>query len=158
MIRVTVVAHLRYMLLFFKNSYPTAEELVCSAFSEERVFNSCATCILSTISHRITQPSIIVSLVQEIRAERVNLQSESTWVGRIGLWPRHLPCDLRNTYRVSARCVLNFERFQSTGVGVKFQVRRFRFLYFEIVKLFCDHPVYQYGATEWRQGETEELG
>jgi hypothetical protein len=38
---------------------------VCSAVSEERVYNSCATCISHTISHGITQPSIHFRLVQD---------------------------------------------------------------------------------------------
>jgi hypothetical protein len=45
--------------------------LVCSAVSEEWVCNSSATCISHTISHRTTQSSIHLRLVQEIRAERV---------------------------------------------------------------------------------------
>jgi hypothetical protein len=34
----------------FENGYTTTEELVCSAVSEDRVCNSCATCISHTIS------------------------------------------------------------------------------------------------------------
>jgi hypothetical protein len=30
-------------------------------------------------------------------------------LGRVGLSSRHLPCDSRSTYRVSVRCVQNFE-------------------------------------------------
>jgi hypothetical protein len=48
----------------FGNGYPTTEELVCSAVSEERVCNSCATCISHTISHGTTQSSIHLRLVQ----------------------------------------------------------------------------------------------
>jgi hypothetical protein len=32
-------------------------------------------------------------------------------LGRAGLSSRHLPCDSRSTYRVSVRCVQNFESF-----------------------------------------------
>jgi hypothetical protein len=32
-------------------------------------------------------------------------------LGRVGLSSRHLPCDSRSTYRVSVRCVRNFESF-----------------------------------------------
>jgi hypothetical protein len=42
----------------FENGYPTTEELVCSAVSEEIVRNSCATCISHTILHGTTHPSI----------------------------------------------------------------------------------------------------
>jgi hypothetical protein len=34
----------------FENGYPTTEELVCSAISEERICNSCAMFISHTIS------------------------------------------------------------------------------------------------------------
>jgi hypothetical protein len=63
----------------FENGYPTTEELVCCAVSEERDSNRCATCISHTISNGTTQPSIHLRLVQEIRAERVHLQREESW-------------------------------------------------------------------------------
>jgi hypothetical protein len=52
----------------FESGYHTTEEMVCSAFSDERVCNSSATCISHTISHGATQPSVHLRLVQEIRA------------------------------------------------------------------------------------------
>jgi hypothetical protein len=58
---------------------------VRSAFSEERVRNSCATCISHTISHGTTQPSIHLRLVQEIRAERVHLQKQRVLIGPLCL-------------------------------------------------------------------------
>jgi hypothetical protein len=42
----------------FEDGYPTTEELMCSAVSGQRVYNSYATCISQTISHESTQPSI----------------------------------------------------------------------------------------------------
>jgi hypothetical protein len=62
----------------FQNGYPTTKELVCSAVSEERVCDSCATCISHTIPHGTTQQSIHLRLVQEIRAERVHLQKQES--------------------------------------------------------------------------------
>jgi hypothetical protein len=59
----------------FENGYSTTEELVYSAVSEERVCNSCETCISHTISHGTTQPSIHLHLVQEILSEKVHLHS-----------------------------------------------------------------------------------
>jgi hypothetical protein len=69
----------------FENGYPTTEELVCSAVSEERVCNSCATCISHTISHEATQPNIHLCLVHEIRAEWVHLQKQVSLVGPLCL-------------------------------------------------------------------------
>jgi hypothetical protein len=63
----------------FESDYRTAEELACSAFSEERDCNSCKTCILHNILHGTTQPSIYLRLVQEIRAESVHLRSQEYW-------------------------------------------------------------------------------
>jgi hypothetical protein len=41
----------------FENGYLITEELVCSAVSEERFYNSCATYISHTFSHGTTQTS-----------------------------------------------------------------------------------------------------
>jgi hypothetical protein len=138
---------------------------VRSAVSEERVCNSCATCISHIISHETTQPSIHLRLVQDgdgsvvqepitscgaddrrdrqtqlratscgehkrqsvclasaaifARVEAANHNCHSFHnsghsaqsLGRVGLSSRHLPCDSRNTYRVSVRCVQNLESF-----------------------------------------------
>jgi hypothetical protein len=44
----------------FENGYPATVELVRCAVSEDRVCNSCTTCILHIFSHGTTQPSEIV--------------------------------------------------------------------------------------------------
>jgi hypothetical protein len=64
MTRVIVVVARPLDATSFENGYPTTEELVCSAVSEERVCSSCATCISHTISHGTTQPSIHLRLEQ----------------------------------------------------------------------------------------------
>jgi hypothetical protein len=54
------------------------KEFVCSAVSEGRYCNSCATCISHTISHGTTQLSIHLRLVQEMHlhhAQRANWDS-----------------------------------------------------------------------------------
>jgi hypothetical protein len=67
----------------FVNGYLTIEELACSAFNEERICTSHATCI----SHGTTQQSIHIRLAQEIR-ERVYLQGTS-WSS---VWCNCGPC------------------------------------------------------------------
>jgi hypothetical protein len=100
----------------FENGYPTTEELVCSAVSEERVCNSCATWISHTISHGTTQPSIHLRLVQEIRAQRVHLQKKES-LSALCVWCKCIWCNYRldicrvtrGAHIVSMRCVQNFE-------------------------------------------------
>jgi hypothetical protein len=66
------------MPLVLKMATTTTEELVCSAVSEERVCNSCATCISHTISHGTTQPSIHLRLVQGSESQLPQLPSLGT--------------------------------------------------------------------------------
>jgi hypothetical protein len=106
-----------------ENGYPTTEELVCSAVSEERVCNSCATCISHTISHGPTQPSIHLRLVQEIRAERVNLHPSLGTLHKVGdeLDYRLDICRVTRGANIeSVRGVYKRRAFLSTGVSLKF--------------------------------------
>jgi hypothetical protein len=43
------------------------------------VSNSCAACISHTISHGVTQPSIHLRIMQDIRAIRVNFEAKESW-------------------------------------------------------------------------------
>jgi hypothetical protein len=90
--------------------------MVCSAFSEERVCNSCATCIsLHTISHGITQPSIHLRMVQEIRAQSVHLQKQES-LSALCVWCNYrlVICRVTRGAHIESlwgRCVQNFESF-----------------------------------------------
>jgi hypothetical protein len=93
----------------FWNGYPTTKELVCSAVRDERVCNSCATCILHTISYGTTQPSIHICLLQEIQAERVHLQKQESWSAlcvwcNCRLWIIILTCAMWLTEHISNLC------------------------------------------------------
>jgi len=50
----------------FKGGYPTTQQLVCSAVSEESVCSGCVTSISHTISHGTTLAAIHLRLVQDI--------------------------------------------------------------------------------------------
>jgi hypothetical protein len=50
-------------------------------------------------------------------------------LGRVGLSSRHLSCDSRRTYRVSVRCVQNFESFSIDWCRCEVLRRRICFLY-----------------------------
>lgn len=47
----------------FEKVYSTIEKLVCSAVSEEKICNSCATCMSHTLSHGTTESNIHLRLV-----------------------------------------------------------------------------------------------
>jgi hypothetical protein len=62
----------------FENCYPTTEELVCFVFGEDSISNSCATCILHTVSHGDMQLIIHLHVVQDIKTERVHFQNQES--------------------------------------------------------------------------------
>jgi hypothetical protein len=59
-------ASLRLDSTIFEGVYPTTQQLVCSAVSEESVRSGCITSIPHTISHDTTLASIHFRLVQDI--------------------------------------------------------------------------------------------
>jgi hypothetical protein len=62
-----------------QNAYPTTDELVCSAVSEEGVCDSCATFLSPITWHGTTQPSINVCQIQGIHSQKVHLQRPMSW-------------------------------------------------------------------------------
>jgi hypothetical protein len=63
-------------------------------------------------------------------------------LGRAGLSSRHLPCDSRSTYRVSVRCIQNFESFSIDWCRCEVLSAPHLFsVSFESVKFFCAHSV-----------------
>jgi hypothetical protein len=64
----------------FENGYPTTDELVCSAVSEENACHSCT-------SHRISHVTIYLALVKETRAE------SCVWKGKSPKGPLCVRCN-----------------------------------------------------------------
>jgi hypothetical protein len=59
-----------------------------------------------------TEPPSRVSIYVNHNCHSFHHQGHSAQsLGRVGLSSQHLPCDSRSTYRVSVRCVQNFESF-----------------------------------------------
>jgi hypothetical protein len=60
-------------------------------------------------------------------------------LGRVGLSSRHLSCDSRSTYRVSVRCVQNFESFSIDWCRCEVLSTQHLF-----PVSFCVYPVFRY--------------
>jgi hypothetical protein len=94
------------MPLVLKMATPQQRSWCVLQLAKKRFCNSCATCMSHIISRSLPE------LRQRIKTATAFISRDTEQsLGRVGLSSRHLPYDSRSTYRVSVRCVQNFESF-----------------------------------------------